>query len=132
MSLAPLFASGWVVTLHAFAALGALFLGIIQLSAPKGTLPHRTCGYIWVALMMTAIATSFFIYDIRMWGPFSWIHILSLLTLFGVVSLVREARRHDVQEHRKTAVLLFFGALIIAGGFTLLPGRAMHAVIFGL
>lgn len=81
--------------------------------------------------MLAAISTSFFIYDIRMWGPFSWIHILSLAALFGLVSLVREARRHDVREHKKSAILLFFGALVIAGGFTFMPGRAMHAVIFG-
>lgn len=131
MSLAPLFAEGWVVTAHAFAAIAALLLGAAQLLAPKGTLPHRTCGYIWVALMLTAILTSFFIYDIRTWGPFSWIHILSAAALIGVISLVREARRKDVKEHRKSALLLFFGALVIAGGFTLLPGRAMHAVLFG-
>lgn len=131
MSFAPLFAEGWIVTIHAFAAMAALLLGAVQLLAPKGTLPHRTCGYIWVALMPTAIATSFFIYDIRMWGPFSWIHILAAAALFGVVSLIREARRHDVKEHRKSALFLFFGALVIAGGFTLLPGRAMHAVVFG-
>jgi uncharacterized membrane protein len=26
---------------------------------------------------------------------------------------------------------LFFGALVIAGLFTLFPGRIMHAVVFG-
>ena len=131
MTLAPLFAAGPVVTVHAFAALAAFLLGLVQLLAPKGTLPHRTLGYVWVVMMLTAIGTSFFIHDMRMWGPFSWIHILSLVALFGVVSLVREARRHDVREHRKSAILVFFGALVIAGGFTFMPGRAMHAVLFG-
>lgn len=131
MSLAPLFAAGPIVTVHAIAAMAAFMLGSVQLLAPKGTLPHRMLGYVWVMLMLAAISTSFFIYDIRMWGPFSWIHILSLAALFGLVSLVSEARRHDVREHKKSAILLFFGALVIAGGFTFMPGRAMHAVIFG-
>jgi uncharacterized membrane protein len=131
MSLAPLFAAGSVVTAHAFAAMAAFLLGSVQLLAPKGTLPHRTLGYLWVVLMLTVIGTSFFIYDIRMWGPFSWIHLLSLAALFGLVSLVREARRHDVREHKKSAMLLFFGAMVVAGGFTFMPGRAMHAVLFG-
>ena len=26
---------------------------------------------------------------------------------------------------------IFFGALVIAGAFTLVPGRIMHAVVFG-
>jgi uncharacterized membrane protein len=28
-------------------------------------------------------------------------------------------------------ILLFTGALVVAGLFTLLPGRIMHAVVFG-
>lgn len=46
MSLAPLFAAGPIVTVHAFAAMAAFVLGSVQLLAPKGTLPHRTLGYI--------------------------------------------------------------------------------------
>ncbi|MGK0244136.1 MAG: putative membrane protein, partial [Pseudomonadota bacterium] len=30
-----------------------------------------------------------------------------------------------------TMIGIFFGALLIAGLFTLMPGRIMHAVIFG-
>jgi uncharacterized membrane protein len=28
-------------------------------------------------------------------------------------------------------IMIFSGALVIAGVFTLLPGRIMHAVVFG-
>ncbi len=45
--------------LHAFAAIAAFGLGAVQLAAPKGTLPHRTIGWFWVALMVTVAATSF-------------------------------------------------------------------------
>jgi uncharacterized membrane protein len=41
------------------------------------------------------------------------------------------ARRHNVSGHRKTMLGLFFGALVIAGTFTLLPGRIMGRVLFG-
>jgi len=33
--------------------------------------------------------------------------------------------------HRNSMVGLFVGALVIAGAFTFLPGRIMHAVVFG-
>lgn len=46
MSLAPLLEAPSVVVLHAFAALAALVLGIAQLVAPRGTLPHRALGWI--------------------------------------------------------------------------------------
>ena len=41
------------------------------------------------------------------------------------------ARRHNVARHKRTMMGLFGGALIIAGLFALMPGRIMHAVIFG-
>ncbi len=90
MSLAPMLAANSGIQLHAFAAMAAFALGIVQLSAPKGTIPHRAIGWTWVALML------------------------------GVV-----------RQHRIAMLSLFFGALVIAGAFTLVPGRIMHAVVFG-
>ena len=49
MSLAPLLEAPGTIPLHAFAAMAAFALGIVQFAAPKGTLPHRTIGWIWVA-----------------------------------------------------------------------------------
>jgi uncharacterized membrane protein len=43
---------------------------------------------------------------------------------------VLHARRHDIAQHRIAMLMLFTGALVIAGGFTFLPGRIMHAVVF--
>jgi uncharacterized membrane protein len=36
-----------------------------------------------------------------------------------------------VGRHKTTMVSIFAGALIVAGLFTFLPGRIMHAVIIG-
>jgi uncharacterized membrane protein len=36
-----------------------------------------------------------------------------------------------VRAHRSAMLGLFLGALVIAGLFTLVPGRIMHAVVFG-
>jgi uncharacterized membrane protein len=47
MSLAPLLDAAPAIPVHAFAAMTA-FLRVVQLAAPKGTLPHRTLGWIWV------------------------------------------------------------------------------------
>ena len=69
MSLAPLLNAAPATKLHAIAALTALGLGAVQLAAPKGTLPHRTIGWVWVALMVTVAASSFWIHDLRVWGP---------------------------------------------------------------
>ena len=117
--------------MHAVAATAAFALGVIQLSAPKGTLPHRTLGWIWVVLMVIVSITACFIHEIRLWGPWSPIHLLAIFTLVTLPLAVWYARRHSVQQHRWTMISIFTGALVIAGLFTFVPGRIMHAVIFG-
>src|SRR5262245_34380491 len=49
MSLAPLLQASGLIPLHAVAAIAALVLGVVQLVAPKGTLPHRTIGWMGAA-----------------------------------------------------------------------------------
>ena len=131
MTLAPLLRADPVIQVHAFAAMAALLLGVVQLSAPKGTLPHRTLGWIFAALMAAVAISSFWIHELRIIGPFSPIHLLSIFTLAVLPFAVLAARRHDVVRHRRRMIGLFLGALVVAGLFTLLPGRIMHAVVFG-
>src|SRR5271154_3280751 len=131
MPLAPLLAAPAVIQMHAFAALGAFGLGAVQLAAPKGTIPHRLFGWLWAGLMLAVVLSSFFIHTIRLWGPWSPIHLLSLFTLVMLPLAVLRARRHQVDRHRRAMTALFVGALVIAGIFTLLPGRIMHDVVFG-
>jgi uncharacterized membrane protein len=132
MTLVPLFNAASVIQLHAFAAMGAFALGVIQLAAPKGTLPHRTIGWIWVVLMLAIAASSFFIHGIRLWGPFSPIHLLSIFTLAVLPVAVLDAHRHKVIAHRNAMLGLFLGGPVLAGSLAVLvQGRLMHTVIFG-
>ena len=131
MSLAPLLNAAPAIQLHAFAALAAFGLGAVQLTAPKGTLPHRTLGWIWVVLMVVVAASSFWIHELRVWGPWSPIHLLSIYTLAMLPLAAMHARRHRVEKHRKAMIAIFVGALVVAGLFTFWPGRIMHAVLFG-
>jgi len=131
MSLAPLLDAAPAIPLHAFAAIAAFVLGIVQFAAPKGTLPHRSIGWIWVGLMAAVAVSSFWIHQIRLLGPWSPIHLLSIFTLLMLPLAVWRAHTHRVADHRRIMILLFSGALVVAGLFTLMPGRIMHAVIFG-
>jgi uncharacterized membrane protein len=131
MSLSPLLsASPWIVA-HAFAALAALLLGIVQLAGPKGTHRHRVLGWGWAALIAWVAISSFWIHTKREFGPFSWIHLLSIYVLLTLPIGLLAARRHRVAQHGWSMAMLFVGGLVIAGGFTLWPGRIMHAVVFG-
>ena len=131
MSLAPLLNASPAIQLHAFAAIAAFALGLFQLSAPKGTLPHRTFGWLWVTLMLIVCISSFWIHELRTWGEWSPIHLLSIFTLLVVPLAVWRARRQDVSGHRRIMIFTFVGALVVAGLFTVVPGRIMNSVIFG-
>ena len=130
MNFAPLWNASPTIQVHAFAAMAAFAVGVVQLSAPKGTLPHRAIGWLWVSLMLVVSISAFFIHTIRLWGPWSPIHLLAIFTLVMLPLAVWSAHRHDVTRHRNAMILMFLGALVIAGLFTLLPGRIMHAVVF--
>jgi uncharacterized membrane protein len=131
MTLAPLLDAAPAIPLHAFAAMAAFALGLVQFAAPKGTLPHRTVGWIWVALMVVVALSSFWIHQIRLVGPFGPIHLLSIFVLVMLPRAVWKAHSHQVGAHRRIMSLMFLGALVVAGLFTLIPGRIMHAVVFG-
>lgn len=119
----------WIL-LHASAAILAIGLGLAQLALPKGTFRHRTMGWLWVGLMAVIVVTSFLLVASCDMG-LSWIHILSVVTAFGLVALVRDARAGRIRQHRSSAFWLVGAALLGAGLFTLLPGRLMHDVVFG-
>ena len=131
MTLAPLLAAATAIQVHAFAAIAAFSLGIVQLAAPKGTVPHRLFGWLWAALMGIVAISSFFIHELRLWGMWSPIHLLSIFVLIVLPLAILHARRKDVRRHQRTMIRLFAGALVIAGIFTFLPGRIMHTVLFG-
>src|SRR5947208_16103381 len=131
VTLSPLLNAAPAIQIHAFAAIAAFAVGAVQLSAPKGTIPHRLIGWLWAVLMMTVAISSLFIHEIRLWGPWSPIHLLSILVLVTLPLAVLHARRHDVGQHRMAMLMLFTGALVIAGVFTFLPGRIMHSAAFG-
>jgi uncharacterized membrane protein len=131
MSLDPLYFAPFEIESHAFVAMAAFALGLIQLAAPKGTLPHKIMGWSWVVLMTVVAVSSLFINTICSFGPFSAIHLLTLITLVGLFMGVRHARRDNIKAHAQAMMSLFIGSLVIAGAFTFLPGRIMHDVAFG-
>jgi uncharacterized membrane protein len=142
MSLAPLLEAAPAIPVHAFAAMAAFALGLVQFAAPKGTLPHRTLGWIWVALMATVAASSFWIHQIRLLGPWSPIHLLSIFTLIVRRSHAPQGRRsppdHDDDFCRRTGhcrpIHIPTGPDHARGGFRPIGGcrkRCFSAVLQG-
>ena len=131
MTLAPLTNAPLAIQLHAYAAMAAFVLGVVQLAGVKGTTRHRALGYTWAALMLAVAISSFWVHELRIWGPWSPIHLLSIFTLVMLPLGVWHAHSHAVSRHRSAMIGLYVGALVIAGLFTFVPGRIMYKVVFG-
>lgn len=134
MNLEPWRAAGETIHVHALAALGALLLGgWVLLASTKGSPLHRALGRAYLGLMLIAALTAIFIHALNPRGPFGFspVHLLIIVTLLGVWRGWRAARRGEIMTHRRIMIRLYISALIVAGAFTLLPGRLLHGVLFG-
>jgi uncharacterized membrane protein len=125
---APLLSAGPAVQIHAAAAIAAVILGAWVFLRRKGTRAHRLAGRIWSGLMVVTAVSSFLISEFPLFLGFGPIHILSVVTLVGLWRAVSAARAGHILAHNRAMVMLYFQALFLAGAFTFLPGRRMHAV----
>ena len=125
-----------MIAVHLSAALGALATGPIALWARQGRTPrpalHRGFGYAWVTLITAAALSALFIPATV--GPtlagFGLIHLLVPVTLGGLVRSFVKLARGDIAGHRRTMQALYFGACVVAGAFTLLPGRYLGDLLW--
>jgi uncharacterized membrane protein len=115
MDATPILTSGPVIAVHALSALGATLLGTIVLFLRKGTRLHKFLGRIWVAIMALVALSSFLITEMRMFGPYSLIHALSIFTLFALAGGVLAIRRGNVIAHRSSMISLYVFALLLTG-----------------
>jgi uncharacterized membrane protein len=117
-----------VIIAHTLVAFAAFLIGMGMLARRKGDSTHRLIGRIWVGLLSATALSSFFI---KTSGQFSWIHLLSVMTLVFIVRGVLHARNGRIKDHKSTMISLYFGSLIIAGLFTFAPGRLLNRLVFG-
>jgi uncharacterized membrane protein len=121
-----------LIAWHLAAALLALLIGGVVLARRKGSFSHKTLGWIWVTLMAATALSSFFIRDHD--GPniagFSPIHFFTALTAVMLPLGIRRIRQGRVGAHRQIMRGLFIGACVVAGLFTLLPGRFLGRLLW--
>jgi len=127
-SFDPLFNAPLPIQLHVAAAVPALILTPLALWRRRRDRRHRLAGYAWSLAMGLTALTSFAITEFGVLGPFSPIHALSVATLAGLFVGVRAAIRGDVRRHRAAMTQLSW-ALVLAGMFTLTPGRIAHGIV---
>lgn len=127
MQLAPLLAASPAIQIHVFAAAVALGSSAAVFVMPKGTPHHVLYGRIAALALLATALSSFWI---TRNGQYSWIHILSLVTLTTVSFGLRGIRQGKRRTHAANMIGAVSG-LAVAALFTMTPGRVLHAVFFG-
>lgn len=118
-----------IIQFHLIGALIALVAGIVQLTRPKGTASHRWLGRVWVAIMVAVAVSSFWITELRE-GRYSFIHLISIWTLFTLAMGVWRIRAGKVKAHAFWMIGTFIGGLLVAGGFAVFgEGRVIGRLL---
>ncbi len=115
---------------HLTAAIIALAIGTVLMVGPKGRSLHRRLGWAWVVSMAVVAVSSFWLREINP-GSFSWIHALSGWTLVVLPAAIYAARSRRMRMHRRTMSGMFYGGLLVAGLFAMMPGRLLWRMIVG-
>lgn len=115
----------WV---HLGTIVPAIPLGGWVLWDRKGGARHRLLGRLWAWMMMVSAVSTFWLQSLD--GGFSFIHLLSILTLVSIPIAIVNARRGNIRAHRNGMRAVYFG-LVAAGLLSALPGRLLNALLFG-
>jgi uncharacterized membrane protein len=116
---------GWtlLVAAHAVAATLAVVLGGVQLLRRRfGDRLHRWNGRVWVALELFVAGSSFWIRGISP-GRFSWIHILSVVTIVSITAALVAIRRGDRTTHAISMTSTYAGMIGALVGVVAVPTR---------
>jgi len=112
----------------------AFLMATFMMVTKKGTEVHKLIGRIYMVLMLfTAMVTLLMSAQVgpRLFNHFGFIHLLSVLVLYCVPSAYLAIKNCNVKRHKWSMIGLYIGGLIVAGGFTLMPGRMLGNVLFG-
>lgn len=129
MQLTPL------IAIHLAAALAATAVGPVALWSRRGRLQrprlHRAFGYAWVTLMGVTAVSAVFIRDFRLpnLAGYTPIHLFVPYVLVSLMLAFRALAQGRIAAHRKIMTGTYIGACLIAGLFTLLPGRYLGQLV---
>ena len=118
------------IIIHSLCAFIALGLGIVMFARRKGTPSHKMIGRVFVLFMAVTALSALFIKGLN-GDKFSWIHLFVPLSFYAIWELFYHLRKGNIEKHKKAVQGLFFGALLIPGALSFLPGRLMWHVVFG-
>jgi len=119
----------FVAFIHLATICPRIFIGAWLLAQPKGNKSHKSLGLIYMLLMVFSCLVSLGM-PAKV-GPqlllhFGFIHVLSVVALVSVVIAFKAIRQGNVKVHKRAMIGLYIGGILVAGSFTLMPGRLLH------
>jgi len=120
--------------LHLATVVPVSVIGTILLIVKKGTISRKYFGRIYMILMMITAGITLFMpakVGPTIFNHFGWIHSFSFLTIYTVPTAYLAIKKGNIKAHKRKMILLYFGAIIIAGGFTFFSGRYLHTLFWG-
>jgi uncharacterized membrane protein len=118
---------------HLLTVVPCIFIGGYLLAARKGGTIHRKLGAAYMLLMTVTAMIALFIpagVGPQFLGHFGYLHLLSVIVLWTVPTAFLAVKKGKIKEHKRKMVILYVSGIIIAGGFTLFPGRFLHQFFF--
>lgn len=137
MNLDPLLHASPAIQIHFATIVPAFFLGAWQIFfSIKGWPLHRKLGSVYIGLMIVTAISAFFIRAPSLPGMptfrgFTPIHLFIPVVFINVGLTLFALRTRRFKLHRATMMGLFISGIGIAGALAFMPGRVMHAVVFG-
>lgn len=85
-----------------------------------------------VLLMLATAISALFIRDFKLpnWAGFTPIHLLIPVTLGSLALSFWHLAHRRIAQHRSVMRKLYFGSCVVAGLFTLLPGRLLGNLLW--
>lgn len=118
---------------HLVTVVPCFFIGVFLLLRKKGDPLHKNLGKVYSILMLiTSIIALFMPARVgpQFFNHFGYIHLFCFLTLYMIPTAIIAVRKGNIKAHKRKMAFTYFGALVIAGSFTFVPGRFMYALFF--
>jgi len=119
--------------MHLATVAPAAVIGTYLMIVRKGSAIHKWLGKVYMLLMLITAVISLMMpakIGFTIFSHFGPIHLLSILAIVSVIAAYDAIKRKNIDRHRKAMIGLFTGGVLIAGTFTLMPGRFLHALLF--
>ena len=120
--------------IHLLTVIPCFIIGTMLMVIKKGTKFHKKLGRVYMILMMTTAVITLFMpaqVGAKFLNHFGWIHSFSFLTIYTVPTAYLAIKNRNIKSHKRKMILLYFGAILIAGGFTFFPERYLYELFFG-